>query len=154
MHEARESRLRILIVEDEALLALLLQECIEDIGHEVVGTAATSAEALALARAHKPNLAFVDIHLADGPSGVETARRLSESDDTIAVFMTANQKLIPGDFAGAAGLVVKPYTANGVLAALRFIQRCINEKIAAGPAPASLTLSRSFSERWRVPAAG
>lgn len=145
-------RLRILIVEDEALLALYLQECIEDVGHEVVGVAATSGEALALAAATRPNLAFVDIHLADGATGVETARRIAENDETVAVFMTANRKLVPGDFAGAAGVVGKPYTSSGVLSALRFIQRCIMDNIAASPAPASLTLSRSYSDRWKVPA--
>jgi DNA-binding response OmpR family regulator len=152
MHEVRDRRLRILIVEDEALLALFLQECIEDIGHEVVGTAASSQEALALAREHKPNLAYVDIQLNDGPTGVDTARKLSENDETIAIFMTANQKLIPGDFAGAAGVVVKPYTSSGVLAALRFINYCVSAKMAKGRPPASLRLSKTFAERWKVPA--
>jgi CheY-like chemotaxis protein len=58
--------LRILIVEDEILIALELESLLQDLGHDVVGMAASSGEALSLGQELKPDLAFVDIHLADG----------------------------------------------------------------------------------------
>lgn len=146
-----ESNLRVLIVEDEALLSLYLQECIEDAGHTVVGIAATSREAVELAMQARPDLAFVDVNLLDGNTGVEAARIMAERCDTLVVFMTANQKMIPGDFAGAAGLVAKPYSQSGLLSALSFIEGCMNRKIASDRPPSSLVLSRAYRNRWQVP---
>lgn len=146
-----EFKLRVLIVEDEALLSLYLQECIEDAGHSVVGIAATSREAIDLAVQARPDIAFVDINLLDGNTGIAAARRIRERCETLVVFMTANQKLIPGDFAGAAGLVAKPYSQSGLLAALGYIETCMGKKIAAGRPPSSLVLSRHYRELWRVP---
>ena len=51
----------------------------------------------------RPDIAFVDIHLADGPTGVEVARRLSGEFGVTVLFMTANAKRIPEDCAGRAG---------------------------------------------------
>ncbi|NWG25911.1 MAG: response regulator [Pseudorhodoplanes sp.] len=143
--------MRVLIVEDEALLALHLQECVEEAGHTVVGIAATSREALELAANANPDLAFVDIHLLDGTTGITVAQQLVHQCKTLVVFMTANQKLIPGDFAGAAGVVSKPYTQSGLMSALRFIERCMNTRTASGRPPSSLTLSKNYQERWHVP---
>ena len=72
--------MRILIVEDEALIAMALADGLEDAGHEVVGPAATIAEALALCdeAPPPPELAVLDINLRDGSSGVDVARALLE----------------------------------------------------------------------------
>ena len=59
------TRLRVLIVEDEALSAMLLQSYLEDVGHEVVGWATTAEEAVKLFKECAPDLAFVDLHLAE-----------------------------------------------------------------------------------------
>lgn len=113
--------LRILIVEDEILIALELESLLQDAGHEVVGIAASSDEALALGADLRPDLAFVDIHLADGPTGVEAARRLARERGITVLFMTANAKRIPDDFAEAHGVIAKPYTERGVLQALDYV---------------------------------
>lgn len=113
--------LRILIVEDEILIALELESLLQDAGHEVVGIAASSDEALALGADLGPDLAFVDIHLADGPTGVEAARRLARERGITVLFMTANAKRIPDDFAEAHGVIAKPYTERGVLQALDYV---------------------------------
>ena len=111
---------RILIVEDEILIALELESLLQDAGHEVVGIAASSQEAAALGLQLRPDLAFVDVHLADGPTGVDVARRLA--DQGVAVlFMTANAKRIPEDYAGAKGVISKPYTERGVRQALAYV---------------------------------
>lgn len=112
--------LRILIVEDEFLIALELESLLQEAGHDVVGTAATSAEAISLAQTLSPDLAFVDIHLADGLTGVDVARALSDRHVTV-LFMTANAKRIPEDFAGARGVISKPYTERGVKEALAYV---------------------------------
>ena len=115
--------LRILIVEDEALIALELESLLQDEGHEVVGVAVSSRDAIALAQSRHPDLAFVDIHLTDGPTGVDGARRLSQ-EGVAVLFMTANAKRIPEDCAGARGLIGKPYTERGVRQALAYVTAC------------------------------
>lgn len=113
--------LRILIVEDELLIALELECLLQDAGHDVVGIAACSAEALDLSAKLAPDLAFVDIHLADGPTGVDVSRHLANEHDVTVLFMTANAKRIPEDFAGARGVIAKPYTDRGVKEALAYV---------------------------------
>ncbi|EKE45323.1 hypothetical protein OCGS_0413 [Oceaniovalibus guishaninsula JLT2003] len=68
--------LRILIVEDEALIALDLEWQMRDEGYEVVGIAATEAQAVELARAKAPDLALMDLHLARNGCGLKAARQL------------------------------------------------------------------------------
>lgn len=113
--------LRILVVEDEILIALELESLLQDAGHDVVGIAATSEEALAFAEDLRPDLAFVDIHLADGPTGVDVARHLAERLDVAVLFMTANAKRIPEDCAGALGVISKPYTEHGIRHAAAYV---------------------------------
>jgi two-component system, response regulator PdtaR len=116
-----EKPLRILIVEDEILIALELESLLQDLGHDVVGMAASSGEALSLGQELKPDLAFVDIHLADGPTGIDVARHLAAQHQVTVLFMTANTKRIPEDFAGAWGVIAKPYTERGVREALGYV---------------------------------
>jgi CheY-like chemotaxis protein len=118
--------LRILIVEDETLIALELESLLQDAGHEVVGIAASSQEAIALSSSHRPDLAFVDVHLADGPTGIEVARSLAGQGVTV-LFMTANAKRIPEDYAGAQGIIAKPYTERGVRQALAYVSEASQE---------------------------
>lgn len=59
--------LRVLVVEDEVLIALELEFLLGDLGHVTVGVAGSSQEAIALGRHTVPDVAFVDIHLIDGP---------------------------------------------------------------------------------------
>lgn len=113
--------LRILVVEDEALIALELECLLDDLGYVTVGVAGSSAEAIELGRTTVPDLALVDIHLIDGPTGIDVARTLSSDPRTSVVFMTANDKRIPADFAGALGVIAKPYSERAVAGALRYV---------------------------------
>ena len=113
--------LRILVVEDEILIALELESLLQEAGHDVVGVATSCEEALAMARDLSPDLAFVDIHLTDGPTGIDVCRHLTSQLGVTALFMTANAKRIPEDFAGACGVIAKPYTERGVREALAYV---------------------------------
>lgn len=135
-------------MEDEALLALELESVIEECGHQVVGWAISSEEAIDLAERGGIDLAFVDIHLADGPTGVEVARSLIAQGVRHVVFVTANPKRVPDDFAGAAGVLVKPYTLQGMKSALRFLHEAVRTPPPGPPHPTNLTLSPSFRSRW------
>ena len=140
--------LRVLIVEDEALLAMELESLIEDAGHEVVGWATSSAEARDLIEYAEADLAFVDVHLADGPTGIDVATYFGTVKPTLVVFLTANPKRIPQDFAGACGVIAKPYTVAGLASCLRYLQEGIRRPPPQSGRPTGFDLSPSFRTAW------
>ena len=144
--------LKVLIVEDEALLAMELESLVEEAGHSVVGWATSSAEARTMVDAVEADIAFVDIHLSDGPSGVDVAEYISEKKSSMVVFMTANPKRIPDHFAGAIGVIAKPYTMNGLTSALRYLQEGVRRPPPVSTRPAGFTLSPAYAAVW-APAA-
>ncbi len=144
--------LSVLVVEDQALLALELQYLIEDAGHCVVGCASRFAEAAAIVDGslEPPDLAFVDIHLADGVTGTAIAAHL-QAHGVAVVYMTANVKRIPPDFAGAVGVMAKPYSSTSVLAALDFLHLGVrNPPPPSHAMPAGLRLSPRYAESWAL----
>jgi DNA-binding response OmpR family regulator len=88
---------RILVVEDEALIALDLMEVLTEAGFEVCGLAATEHRAVELARLHRPALAVVDMRLAEG-SGLAAALQMHRECGTRVLFATGT----PKDLAGVA----------------------------------------------------
>lgn len=143
-----ERTFRVLIVEDEVLLATELEYLVADSGAEPVGHAMTSPEAVALAEKLRPDLALVDVHLADGPTGIEAARTMTDHCGAIVLFITANMKRLPADFAGACGVMSKPYSEHQIRMALAFIAACVARGCATGSPPQGLTLSPDFARRW------
>ena len=107
--------MRILIVEDEALIAMVLADSLEDGGHEVVGPAATMAEALALCEAAPPELAVLDVNLGDGSNGVDVARALLERWGVLSIFASAQMMEARRARDIALGQIRKPYGTETVL---------------------------------------
>ena len=140
--------LDVLIVEDEVLVAVELGYIVRDAGCREVGHAMTSAEAVELARRLRPDLALVDVHLRDGPTGVETARRILADCGGVALFMTANVTRLPPDYAGACGVIGKPYSEASVRAALGYLRVCLRQGRAPSLPPLGLTLAPRFSDLW------
>lgn len=132
--------MNILIVEDEVLLAWELESELEAAGHRVLAHAMSSKDAVTQADALRPDLAFVDIHLQDGPTGVEVGRYLA-SIGIPYVFMTGNLKRVPEDLAGALGVIEKPYSVNGLRNAVAYLARRVGGLPAGGIVPPSLIVS-------------
>jgi len=80
---------RILVVEDEAVVALGIQNNLERLGYEVVGRASTGQEALALAQAAGPDLVLMDVMLGGGMDGIATALELHERFNLPVVYLSA-----------------------------------------------------------------
>jgi CheY-like chemotaxis protein len=149
--------LNVLIVEDEVLLAVELGFLVREAGYRDVGHAMSSDEAVQLARSLGPDLALVDVHLRDGPTGVEVGREIVGDCGGVVLFMTANVKRLPADFAGACGVIGKPYSEVGVKRALAFLESCMRSGLAPGPTPIGFELAPAFAERWglgAIPKAG
>ncbi|PZT98456.1 MAG: response regulator [Brevundimonas sp.] len=114
---------RILIIEDEALVAMELRFILEDLGHQVVGVAATARAARDLVRENDVDLALVDIHLSDGPTGIALGRELGQDMGVSVLFMTANPGMVREGVAGAIGALSKPTDEQAVETAVDYALR-------------------------------
>jgi len=122
---------RVLIVEDELLIALDVEQALIAAGYEICGVASSEAEALTLADRTHPDLAVVDINLNPG-DGRNVARALSEKHNTVVLFATSQCTELDRRM-GAIACLPKPYLADDVPAALRAV-----EAMAHGRAPDAL----------------
>ncbi|WP_182422211.1 response regulator [Aureimonas sp. ME7] len=114
--------LRVLIVEDEPLIALDLQDILTDAGHTVVGTAGSMSEAMALAHDQRPfDLAIMDVDLADSFDGIETAQRLRQDFAVSSLFVsgpiTAEQRALALRW-NPIGFIPKPFLEEQIISAL------------------------------------
>lgn len=114
---------RILIIEDEALVAMELRFVLEDLGYEVAGTAADARSARSLVQETEVDLALVDIHLSDGPTGVELGRDLAQEAGVTVLYMTANPGMVRDGVAGTIGVLSKPTDERAVQSAVDYALR-------------------------------
>jgi two-component system, response regulator PdtaR len=82
--------MRVLIVEDDPMIAMHLAMLVADLAHEVCATAASAPEAIARAAASNPDVVLMDIRLAGGTSGVEAARVLHARHALRCIFVSAD----------------------------------------------------------------
>ena len=109
---------RILIVEDEMLVAFELESILLDLGHEVLGIV-PDLEAAEGYFDESIDLGLVDLNLRDGLTGPQIGARLGEKGVTV-VFVTANPGLLEGGIAGAIGVITKPTDEATVKAAVDY----------------------------------
>lgn len=139
----------VLIVEDEMLLAMDLEAIIEDSGHRVVGEAASLDEVRALDESLNPSLAFVDIHLANGSSGLDVSRFIQKRwPEAIIIYVTANVAKIPEDLLGGHGVIAKPFSQAGVTHAIRYLAQGVFDPPPQVPRPSNLITSPNLERRW------
>jgi CheY-like chemotaxis protein len=130
---AAAMRCRVLIIEDEPLIAMHLETIVADMGHEAVGIATTHREAVALADAEQPDLVLADVQLADGSSGIEAVAEILETMEAPVVFITAYpERLLTGERPEPTWLVTKPFEAGTVTATVG--QALLLRKNTAEPA--------------------
>lgn len=99
--------LRVLIIEDEVLVALLLEEVLTEMGHEVCGSVRTAAAAIAAAGNCRPDLIIADVRLHDG-SGFDAVATILESGFTPHIFVSGDV-LDRRAFHPAAVILQKPF---------------------------------------------
>jgi DNA-binding response OmpR family regulator len=119
---------RVLIVEDESLIALDIEAALLADGHQVVGIATNEREALELA--NEADLAFVDVKLADGLSGPLIGQKLEKGFGVAVIYVTGNPALI-GENLQTFEVVTKPHTREKIIEALRLKAA----RLRAGSAP-------------------
>lgn len=109
----------VMIIEDEAIIALDLQGLVEDLGHDVIGVATTRTEAQQIVAAKRPDILLADIQLADGSSGIDAASDILTNLEIPVVFITAfPERLLTGRQVEPTFLITKPFQPAAVRAAI------------------------------------
>jgi DNA-binding NarL/FixJ family response regulator len=109
---------RILVVEDDFLIAMQTETALIDAGFDVVGTAANAEQAISLAREGRPSLVVMDIRLAGARDGIDAAGQLFRELNIRCIFATAHDDAKTRERAkpfAPLGWLPKPYTARSLV---------------------------------------
>lgn len=126
--------LKVLIVEDDHVIANLLEEILVDAGYQVCGIASTVAEAIKIGERHTPDLGVIDLCLRNGGCGTGIAAALRRRGPIGVLYATGS----PGHpclaRAEGEGCIAKPYSACDVVSALRVVrERMFNQSLSVFP---------------------
>ena len=103
---------KILIVEDEPVVAMDVQDNLEDMGHSVISIVASGKKAIEEAERGRPDLVLMDIMLKDDMTGIEAAHYISTQFDIPIIYLTANsdtETLEKAKVAEPSGYITKPF---------------------------------------------
>lgn len=111
---------RVMVIEDEPIIAMDIVDIVLSVGHAVTGIARTHAEALQLAKADRPDMVLADIQLADNSSGIDAVNDILKLfPDTPVIFITAfPERLLTGKRPEPAFLITKPFSEDQVRSAV------------------------------------
>jgi CheY-like chemotaxis protein len=115
----RVASVRVLVIEDEAVIALDVADIVRNAGHEVVGIAATEKAAVELARKHAPHLVLADIQLRGADSGISAVKEIMQSMTVPVIFVTGYpERLLTGAQIEPAFVISKPFDPDLLRAAI------------------------------------
>ncbi|PNW40344.1 UNVERIFIED_CONTAM: response regulator receiver protein [Euhalothece sp. KZN 001] len=103
---------KVLIVEDELIIAKSLARQLKQLGYEVVGIAANGEKALEIVEASSPDLIFMDVVIAGEMDGIETAKRIQKIKNISVIYVTAygdESTLRRIQESGYTEYILKPY---------------------------------------------
>lgn len=103
---------KILIVEDEQVIALNVKLALQNYGYEIVGIAGNADMAIQLANKYKSDLILMDINLNDEIDGIDVAKKILEFTDTVIIFLTSytdEETIARARLVGPFGYLVKPF---------------------------------------------
>ncbi|TAJ39104.1 MAG: response regulator [Reyranella sp.] len=106
----RIASVRVLVIEDEAVIALDVAKIVRNAGHQVVGIAPTERAAIDLAKKHLPHLVLADIQLRDGDSGIAAVHEILKAVSAPVIFVTGfPERLLTGHGLEPAFIITKPF---------------------------------------------
>ena len=125
--------LKVLIVEDDLMLADFAEEILVEQGYEVSGIARTVTDAVALARRCRPDLVILDLRLADGGLGTEVAAQLLPIRQAGILYVTGNMSQVVLTHGDAC--LSKPYRSVDLLRSLEIVAEIVATGKAQTPFP-------------------
>lgn len=129
--------LKVLIAEDDPLIADTTEALLSDHGYQVCGTGRTVADVLALAWRHKPDLAILDVRLADGDVGTQIAADLAGLRHLGILYVTGNVAAVTSDGVRGHACLAKPYRPGDLLHGLQIVAGMIGAGTEIPPFPPS-----------------
>jgi two-component sensor histidine kinase/CheY-like chemotaxis protein len=144
--------LKVLIAEDDLLMADMLEDVLVDNGYEVCGVARTVEEGVAIGQRCKPDLALLDVRLADGGLGTEIAARLGRPGPAV-LYATGNGTQVQLTGADGDAVLGKPYRTEDLVRALRIVEQIASTGKTALAFPGGFRLLARAPERRAVAAA-
>jgi len=145
--------LKVLIAEDELIIADMLEQFLIAQGFHVCGIARTVTDAVALGELHKPDVAILDVRLARGGYGTEVAKHLKRGAQLGVLYATGesrNSNLSPSD---GEAVITKPYRLEDVVRALKIVHEIATVGTSAPPYPSGLQLLARSTPSAQAPAA-
>ena len=127
--------LKVMIAEDDLLMADMLEEVLVRNGYEVCGIARTVERAVELGERHKPDLAILDLRLAEGGIGTDIAVRLDRRGSMGVLYASGNAAHMRLTRADGEACLGKPYDAVDVVRALEIVQQMVSTGEASRPYP-------------------
>jgi ActR/RegA family two-component response regulator len=133
---------KVIIAEDDLLIADLLEDVLVRAGYEVCGMASTDTETIELCNQHTPNLAVIDMRLAEGGRGSDVAARVDCRDKLGILYATGNAGHTGLTAADGEACITKPYQAADIVRALRLVQEIVETGRTSKPFPRNFVLLR------------
>ncbi|VTU29476.1 response regulator [Variovorax sp. RA8] len=128
-------KVRILVVDDDSVIALLLQRTLARLGYEVAGVASTRDQAVEMAQRTQPDLVLMDINLGPGGDGIQAAEAIVHQRRTPVIFLTAYSEdpvLGRARGSGAYGYLLKPFSERGLHVTIQMaLERYRSESLLA-----------------------
>jgi two-component sensor histidine kinase/CheY-like chemotaxis protein len=144
--------LKVMIAEDDLLMADMLEDVLVDNGYEVCGVARTVEEGVVLGLRCKPDLALLDVRLAEGGLGTEIAARLGRPGPAV-LYATGNGTQVHLTGANGDAVLDKPYRTEDLVRALRIVEQIAATGKTALPFPGGFHLLAPPAETGPAPAA-
>lgn len=135
-----QTRSKVLIIEDEPLVAMDIETVVRELGHEVTSVSITHDEAVASALADPPGLIIADVLLADDSSGIDAVNDILQSLSVPVIYVTAfPERILIGQAPTASFLLTKPFqrpTLKAVISQALFFENAtvpadLNQEMAA-----------------------
>jgi len=135
---------KVLIAEDDLMIADMAEEVLINHGYEVCGIARTVAEAVAMGLCHKPDLALIDLRLADGEFGTEVALQLKATGLGV-LYASGNMTQVVLMAANGHACLAKPYRGSDLVRALKVVSEIVTTGTAVPPFPRGLQVLQGRS---------
>ena len=124
MSELLGKKKKVLIVEDDMIISLVIENMIKELGHTVVAKAVSGEEAVELAENHQPDLVLMDIRLKGEMDGIEAVTAIREKINTAVIYLTGNSDRVNYDRAQSTDfidLITKPFTISDLTKSLELV---------------------------------
>jgi DNA-binding response OmpR family regulator len=142
--------LKVLIVEDDLMIADISEGFLVEHGYEVCGIGRTVAQAVTLGLRHLPDLAIIDMRLADGGLGSEVAAQLTDLKRLGILYVTGNSSSVTLENSRGHGCLAKPYQFADLMRSLEIVAELVDTGKASPPFPGGFNVLQQATAEARL----